>query len=213
MKMNSPIRSAKLATIMGLMVAACSSSWVSATLINFDDQGLTGPSVFASAGPAQTLNISTVDGNVKFQGGVILDNTASLPANQTALYGTAFFGTSLSTSLTITFANPIQNFFLDVYNGQTFNVNYTVSDNAGNSSSFLLVPNLNSGTTQVGFAATGSVVTITSDAGANWDFFIDNINFNAPLPGTSSVPDSGSSIAILGLALTGIAGLRRKFKV
>lgn len=212
-KMNPQIRSAKLAAIMGLIVAACSSTWVSATLINFDDQGLAGPSVFASAGPAQTLSIPTVDGVVTFQGGVILDNTTYFPANQTALYGTAHFGSSLSNTLTVTFANPIQNFFLDVYNGETFNVNYTVSDNVGNSSSFLLAPNLRSGHSQVGFAATGNVVTITSDAGAHWDFFIDNIQFNAPLPGTSSVPDSGSSIAILGLALTGIAGLRRKFSV
>jgi VPDSG-CTERM motif len=38
----------------------------------------------------------------------------------------------------------------------------------------------------------------------------DNVNFT---PSSASVPDGGSSIALLGLAMTAVAGLRRKFGV
>ena len=79
----------------------------------------------------------------------------------------------------------VNSFYLDVYNGQTFNVTYTVADNNGHSSSFVLVPNLASGTTQIGFnPANATSVTITSDAGSAWDFSIDNIVFNEGLPTT-----------------------------
>lgn len=152
-------------------------------MINFDDQGYTGPSLFSSATPSpQQLMVSTGIGTVQFDGGVILENTASLPANQTALYGTADFGTNLSNPLMITFPSNITNFFLDVYNGLTVDVNYSVYDNTGKSASFTLVPNLNSGTTQVGFAAAGDIVYIESNTTGSWDFFIDNIFFNEPLP-------------------------------
>ena len=151
---------------------------VSATVINFDDQGLTGPSIFAAAGPEQVLSITTTDGLVTFEEGVILENTANLPANQTALYGTAYFGDpTLDNPLEITFSNPIANFFLDVYNGLTSPIDYRVYDNLGNTATFTLAPNLTGGTTQIGFAATGTTVWIESitPPTTTWDFFIDNI--------------------------------------
>jgi hypothetical protein len=81
--------------------------------------------------------------------------------------------------LTVTFSQPIHNFFLDVYNGETFKETYTLADNAGNSSNFSLVPNSQSGQTEIGFPATGTTVTLTSAAtGGAWDFFVDNVHFN-----------------------------------
>jgi len=182
-----------------------------ATVINFDDQGLSGPSVFASAGPAVSIPINTVDGLVTFNGGVILTQTVSLPANSTSLYGTAdFAGPTYLNPLTIVFANPVTNFFLDVYNGNTVAVDYTVSDNAGNSSSFTLDPNLSGGKTQIGFAATGDIISIfatpATNAGAVFDFFIDNINFNVPLPPDLQTTPVPGALPLMGSVL-GIGGL------
>lgn len=64
-----------------------------------------------------------------------------------------------------------------------------MADNNGHSSSFVLVPNFASGTTQIGFNPTNATsVTITSDAGGAWDFSIDQIVFNEGLP--STIPTS-----------------------
>ena len=82
----------------------------------------------------------------------------------------------------------------------------TVADNLGNSSSFLLAPNLSSGTTQIGFAAAGSVITITSDAGSAWDFSIDNIGFNEALPVTiPTVVQTPPSVISIDVPLTLVA--------
>lgn len=185
----------------------------SASVINFDDQGLTGPSLFSNAGPAQTIPI-TVDGvTATFKGGVILQNTANLPANQTSIYGTASFGSNLSNPLTITFDKAITNFLVDVLNGNTEPIDYTISDNAGNSSTFNLPNNLNGGKTQIGFAATGTEVTIKSAIGSSiaYDFFIDNIRFNEPLPpplGGEPVPEP---LTIVGsLAALAFGGIFKK---
>ena len=116
----------------------------SADLIDFEQ--FTGPSTFADAGNAQTLNINTSIGNVEFQGGVILTNATNLPADETSIYGTAgnaqnigvMTGSGFTNPLTITFPVPIQNFFLDLYNGNVIPVTYTLSDNLGNTASFTL---------------------------------------------------------------------------
>ncbi len=186
--------------------------YAKAEVINFDDQGLSGPSLFVNAVPSpQPLDIATGIGNVHFAGGVILTNTAALPANQTSLYGAASFGINLSNPLTITFPTNISNFFLDVYNGETFNVDYTVSDNLGNTATFNLAPNLNGGTTQIGFAATGNLVSVASITlpTTTFDFFIDNIHFNEALPGVP-VP---STMLLLGSGLAALVAVRRKFNL
>ncbi len=177
--------------VLGMALAAGS---VQATVINFDAQGLTGPSTYAAAGANRDLSIATADGNVTITGGTVLSQETFLPANSTALYGTAFFASPLATNtstsgyratVTLNFPTVVNSFYLDVYNGQVFNVTYTVADNNGHSSSFVLVPNLSSGTTQIGFnPANATSVTITSDAGSAWDFSIDNIVFNEGVPST-----------------------------
>jgi PEP-CTERM motif len=111
--------------------------------------------------------------------------------------------------LTVTFSSPVTNFFLDVYNGLNRPVTYEVADNAGNFDSFTLLPNLSSGTTLVGFPATGSIVTITSVTPPTdeWDFFIDNIHFNEPLPpGLAPEP---ATVLLLGAGIAA-ALVRRK---
>ena len=145
-------------------------------------------------------------------GGVILTNATNLPADETSIYGTAgnasnigvSLGTGFTNPLVVTFPVPISNFFLDVLNGNIIPVAYDLSDNAGNSASFNLAPNLNGGLKTVGFAAAGTVVDITAATGQTtatgmtWDFFIDNIHFDEPLPTQTPEP---SALAMLGLGL------------
>ncbi|MEZ5893956.1 MAG: VPLPA-CTERM sorting domain-containing protein [Parvularculaceae bacterium] len=195
-------------------VAACvsmSAFAAHASVINFDDQGLTGPSLFASTSQMD-LNLNIDGVNVTFEGGTILDNTAFLPGNSTAVYGTAdFAGVGYTNPLTITFDSPISNFFMDIFNGNTAPVSYLVQDNMGNSTSFSLDANNTGAFQTVGFAATGSVITVLAmlpdvQACCDWDFFVDNIHFNEDLP-----PDLGGKEvplpAALPLFFAGITGL------
>ena len=209
-----PVQTVKYRISLSLLALAVIAAPASAALIDFDT--LTGPSTFAAAGPAQTIPFLNVDGtgvDVTFTGGVILDNTANLPANQTPLYGTAnFAGPTLQNPLTVTFSSPVSNFFLDVYNGLTTPIAYEVADNAGNFATFTLAPNLSSGTTLIGFPATGSIVTIASVTPpvSSWDFFIDNIHFNEPLP-PGLAPEPGTMLLLgAGLAAAIAANRRRK---
>jgi hypothetical protein len=144
---------------------------------------------------------------VTFNFGVILDQTTNLPADQTALYGTASFVPGMSNPLVITFSQPVQNFFMNLYNGQVSDATYNVSDNNGNSQNFTLPPNLSGGQSLVGIAATGTIITIQdiTDSGS-WDFFIDNIGFNQPLP----TPDGGTTVGLLLMGLTAICVFAKK---
>ena len=175
----------------------------SADIINLEDQ--TGPSLFAAAA-AQTLNYSTSSGPLTITGGTVLTGTTNLPADETSVYGTAFFGNSLSNTITMTFTSPINNFFFDLINGQTYPETFTVSDNLGNSQVFPNIPsNGNSGTALVSFATVGSVITITT-ADPEWDFFIDNIGFNQATPGTAT-PEPGT-VLLLGVGVLGLAAVK-----
>jgi hypothetical protein len=179
------------------------------TVIDFDSQGLTGPSLFADANPIpQTIPI-TVDGiTVTFNFGVILTQTTNLPADQTSVYGTASFVPGMSNPLVITFSQPVTNFFMNLYNGQTTDATYNVSDNNGNSQNFTLPPNLSGGQSLVGIAATGSIMTIQDISGTGtWDFFIDNIGFNQAIP----TPDGGTTVGLLLMGLTAICVLAKVF--
>jgi hypothetical protein len=175
------------AAVAGLSVLGTTAAH--AIILDFESAPLqvTRPSTYAAAGARRDL---TVPNLIAINGGTVLSQETFLPANRSTLYGSAFFGPETPVgnpylpAITLTFSSPITNFFLDVYNGQVFDVTYTMSDNAGHSSSFLLAPNLSSGTTQIGFAAAGDVITLTSDAGRLWDFSIDNIGFNQALPST-----------------------------
>jgi len=174
----------------------------SADIINLEDQ--TGPSLFALATPA-TLSYSTSSGPLTITGGTVLTGTTNLPADETSVYGTAFFGTGLSNTITMTFTSPINNFFFDLLNGQTYTESFTVADNLGNSQAFSIAPNLSLGLQFVTFPTVGSVVTITT-SDPIWDFFIDNIGFNQATPGTAT-PEPGTML-LLGVGVFGLAAVK-----
>jgi hypothetical protein len=174
-----------------------------AFIVDFEDQ--TGPSTFGA--PNETLTYTFPGVTATFTGGTILTNTTNLPADETSVYGTVS-DTPNSNPLTITFSEPVHNFFLDILNGNTIPETYTIADDVGNTASFVIPPNLNSGLQFFSLAATGTVVTITSAAtNGFWDFFVDNVGFDQATPG---VPESSTwAMMLLGFAGLGLAGYRR----
>jgi hypothetical protein len=100
-------------------------------------------------------------------------------------------------------------FFMNVLNGNVITENYTIADNAGHSSTFSILPNLNSGVQFYSIPTSGSVVTITSAATDGfYDFFIDNVGFNAaPIAGAAPDPVAGADPVpgpIVGAGLPGL---------
>jgi len=184
-----------------LLCLVCGSN-ASADIINLEDHS--GPPDFASAS-ALTLNYSTSSGPLTITGGTILTNTNFLPADHTSVYGTAYFGNGLSNSIVMTFTSPINNFFFDLLNGQIHDETFTVSDNLGNTQTFIIPPNTPLGVALVSFPTVGSVVTITT-ADPSWDFFIDNIGFNQATPGTAT-PEPGTML-LLGVGVFGLAAVK-----
>jgi hypothetical protein len=189
-----------------LLITACSAILFGATqaraeVINFENY--TGPDVFG--GPPQTLNVSTSIGNVIVSGGVILTNETNLPADESSVYGTAFIG-SYSNTITLKFPSNINNFFLNIYNGETYADSFTVADNLGHSNTVTIQPNLQGGMSLVSFPAAGDTVTISTTDTA-WDFSIDNVGFNQPTPGAAA-PEP-ASIGMMGAAGLGLALLNR----
>jgi hypothetical protein len=153
-----------------------------ATIITLDAQGLTGPTTFGSATEHLDFQTFADESDVQFDGGTVLTNTTFLPADQTSVYGTHFAFNS--NPITVTFSSPINDFFLNVLNGNTVNVTYHLQDNLGQSRDFTLFPNVSDGQVTIGFATVGTVITLTAMTPTDpfFDFFIDNVTYNQPLP-------------------------------
>jgi hypothetical protein len=141
------------------------------TTIDFEQ--FHGSSVFGSVQPPLTVGIAT------FSGGQILNGTTFLPADQSTVYGTASFCSGCGSSINISFSQPVSDFSMLVLNGQTFTVIYTAEDNTGAMQTIVLAANFQSGSGTLSLPTTGiHSVSLTSNA-AQFDFFIDNVDFVA----------------------------------
>ena len=187
-------------TLAGTVLIA-SAVAANAFIVDFEDQ--TGPPLFG--GPNQTLTYTFPGVTATFSGGTILTNATNAPADETSIYGSE--SCCNSNPITITFSTPVTNFFLNLLNGNVVSETYTIADNAGNSGSFLIPPNFNSGLIFDSLAATGTVVTITSAAtGGFYDFAIDNVGFDEATPG---VPEPSTwALLLLGFVGLGFARYR-----
>jgi hypothetical protein len=183
-----------LTTIIGTALAATFAvpAHASVAFLTFDNLA-TGPSLFADAGPAQTI----VYPQATFTGGVVLGDETNLPAQSFGtppnVYGTASANVitgadpslleTLKIAISPTFATNEVSFPL--FNGNTVSVTYVVdafsSSNALLASQTLnLASNLSSGFGIVDLQATGiSSVTIAPQGlPSGWDFSIDSVALN-----------------------------------
>jgi hypothetical protein len=187
------------------------------TLINFETVPpiATGPSMFASAGPMQTI----VDpGVATFTGGVVLGNASFLPAQSFAtppnVYGTAGFGDpSLNSFLMIALdpafgtvnevSFPVLNgstkaetYVVNAYDGATLVATQTLSNVPANSSSGFAIADILSPTiTRVTIAP----LLLDATCCSGWDFFIDSVALNSSVQ--QAFAPEPSSFVLIGLAV------------
>ncbi len=210
----------KLSVFAVIMVLAATAANAGTILINFETVPVeaTGPSVFASAGPAQTV---VVPGVATITGGVILGNESALPAQSFGtppnVYATAGFGDSLSSTLTLTF-NPsfgtVSEASFPVFNGDTASESYLITAFDGSTvvatqTLSNLAPNLSSGFGIANISAPAitslTVAPTTLDTGGccdGWDFSIDSVAINESVQQAfNSVPEPDNLVLLLALGL------------
>jgi len=114
---------------------------------------------------------------------MILTAVTGLLSDAGTVYGTANFCQGCASSITITFSSPVSDFSTEVLNGIPGTVSYTVSSNLGDSVTKSLGVDITSDAavfTLAGTGITSVTITTTTPNPAVWDFFIDDISFNAP---------------------------------
>ncbi len=223
----------RITPVAAAVLLSISATATQAAVINFQDYVPGTGCCFIGAGNAQTLTITDGGYNVVFGGGTPLGpGISNLPATASVAYGTADFAntgqTGYTNPLTIKFYNSVtnapenvSNFFLNLYNGNTVPINYTLKDNLGNGAVFNVAENFSSGQQTFGFASAGNSFTITGGPSTSpyaWDFFINDIGFNQALPQGSNdgnplapVPEPTTYAMLLaGLGLIGLIKYRRK---
>ncbi len=173
---------------------------------------LTGPS-FAAQATVQSVTDNTTADAVTLSGGGLLTAESWLPADQTTVYYDSFLlNPTTSNVMTVTFATPVTNFSIDIYNGQNTTDTFAISNGLGETVDETIGPNNAGGFALASIAQGGTVFTITDLNATGYDFSIDNLGFTIAggLPGGSTgVPEP--SVWSLMVVATGFLGgaLRR----
>lgn len=206
--------------LLGLLCTAIASP--STILINFETVPVepTGPSLFALAGPAQTI---LVPGVATVTGGVVLGNESNLPAQSfgtpSNVYATAGFGDNLSSTLNLSFnaAFPVnqvsfpvfngaaiaESYVIDAYNGAGLVASQTLSNLPSNASSGFAIADLTAPSIT---SVTIAPATLNDPADNGWSFSIDSVALNEPVQQAFSTPEPGTfALSIIGaFAIIGI---------
>ncbi len=207
----------KMMAVLALVVFSVGVVNAETLLIDFENVPPVpqGPSVFSSAGPAQTLD---VDGKATVSNGVVLGYPTNLPATPYAtspnLYGTAHFAdASLTPNITIDFDPTFEVHKLEglLFNGWTQTVDYTVTaydedDNVIDTDFFDDMPsNYDGGYGEFSLDAVEAIakVVFSPDNDTNWDYFIDSITVNATLQDIFDVPTPAAA----GMGFVLLAGI------
>lgn len=145
-------------------------------------------------------------GTATFTGGELRDGLINFPADETGVYASeGLFGSGETNPLVIAFATPVDNFSVLVANGDSQNQTYTVSDNLGDSTTFMLAlpGSLSNPARTVSLSGNGiTSVSITSANTDFWNFAIDDVSFTA-------VPEPASGL-LLAIGLVGLLGYSRR---
>jgi len=207
-------KTAVVAAIAG--AASISHAGVITEVVTFDDLAL-GPSTYAAAGPAQTLNYSS--NRIAFNGGVVLGFPTAFPAVEFAtepnVYATASTITGADASLSDTMTIDIQNLSVTKIEGLLFNGEiiendfevraYDAMDNLVDSAQYTIASNSDSGSAVFSLESTmGDIARVEFNefnTDGEWNYLVDTIVFNRdiPAPGT-----------MLPLAAIGLLGSRRR---
>jgi len=170
----------------------------SASVVDFEAQAANSGG-FLTGIPDSPLTI----GIATFTGGELREGLIGITADQTGVYATqGLFGSGETNPLVITFATPVHDFSLLVANGDSPNQTYTLSDNLGDSTNFMLAlaGSLSNPVRTVSLAGDSiTSVLITSANTDSWNFAIDNVSFTV---GPAAVPEPASGLLVaVGLAL------------
>lgn len=210
-----------------------------ATVVGLQAAGVSGTGAyFCGAGNAAPVSVTAGGYTIVLSGGTPLGpNISNLPATDSIAYGSADFANNCNNQSGYT--NPISiqffqagtstpenvnNFFINLYNGNTVPVAYTLQDNLGHGAIFNVAENTLAGQQTFGFASAGSSFTVTGGTATGgccaWDYFVNDIGFNQALPQGStnggtpigSVPEPGT-LALLGAGLGALVLLGRRRRV
>jgi len=197
-----------------------------AVLINFETvpPEPTGPSLFSEC-TAATITVPNV---ASISGGCILGDASNFPAQDFATppnaYGTAGFGTALSSTLTIDISPSfmVDEVSFPLFNGATQTESYVVDAFDGATQVATqnlsgLASNLDSGFGVVDVTAanitsvTINPVALNASCCDGWDYLIDSIALNEPVESAFPTPEPATFV-LLGLGLAAVGAIRRKLR-
>ena len=193
------------------LVLFCITSDLHAIMINYDDQGLIGPS-YISGTPYDSPEVVEVSapalgGDVTFENGRIFTNASGVYANNTSIYANIDYGNYSSNIITIILPTIVSNYSLEIINAVPFDIEYQVRDNGGNSHNVTIIPNsLHSNEILEITGNNISIIEVEAITNAvdlgysrSWAYGIDNLTINE----TIVIPESASMI-LIGSGLMGL---------